>query len=192
MKPLLWFCQILSVSAQGFSVLAERSPSVMDVVTSKLMLLWSLRILAVNAIREPRTSIPVVLLGLVAVFVVRYVRSPWRKLPPGPRGLPIIGNVLQLMDVRWLLSMDCKDRFGVYTIIDHLLPSVLSWIHETTGEVMYINAAGQPTVVLNSLKSSFELLERRAINYSDRPRYIMVQEIISQNLLFATMPFGDR
>ena len=57
---------------------------------------------------------------------------------------------------------------------------------------MYLNAAGQPTVVLNSLKSSFELLERRAINYSDRPRYIMVQEIISQNLLFATMRFGDR
>jgi len=34
---------------------------------------------------------------------------------------------------------------------------------------MYLNAAGQPTIVLNSLKSSFELLERRAITYSDRP-----------------------
>ena len=81
---------------------------------------------------------------------------------------------------------------AVRCVHDHLLPSVLSWFHETTGEVMYLNAAGQPTVVLNSLKSSFELLERRAINYSDRPRYIMVQEIISQNLLFATMRFGDR
>jgi len=57
---------------------------------------------------------------------------------------------------------------------------------------MYLNAAGQPTIVLNSLKSSFELLERRAINYSDRPRYIMAQEILGQDLIFATMRFGDR
>jgi len=57
---------------------------------------------------------------------------------------------------------------------------------------MYLNAAGQPTVVLNSLKSSFELLERRAINYSDRPRYIMAHEIMGQDLLFVMMRFGDR
>ena len=57
---------------------------------------------------------------------------------------------------------------------------------------MYLNVAGQPVVAFNSLKSSFELLERRAINYSDRPRYIMVQEIMSQGLLFSMMRFGDR
>ena len=184
-----WFCQILSVSAQE-SVPADRSLSVMDAVTSKLMFLWSLRTLAVNATREARTSITGILLGLIAVFLVRYVRSPWRKLPPGPRGLPIIGNVLQLMDMNWLLSMDCKDRFGMYTIIYSGL--CRAGLMENTGEVMYLNAAGQPTVVLNSLKSSFELLERRAAHYSDRPKYIMVQEIMTRGLLFASMRFGDR
>jgi hypothetical protein len=57
---------------------------------------------------------------------------------------------------------------------------------------MYLDAAGQPVIVLNSLKSNFELLERRAINYSDRPRFVMAQEIISQGLLFSSMSFGDR
>lgn len=57
---------------------------------------------------------------------------------------------------------------------------------------MYLDAAGQPIIVLNSLKSNFELLERRAINYSDRPRFIMAQEIVSQGLLFSSMSFGDR
>jgi hypothetical protein len=57
---------------------------------------------------------------------------------------------------------------------------------------MYLDAAGQPTIVLNSLKSSIELLERRAINYSDRPRLIMAQEILSQGLLLSLMHHGDR
>ena len=57
---------------------------------------------------------------------------------------------------------------------------------------MYLDAAGQPTVVLNSLKSTYELLERRATNYSGRPRRIMVQEILSQGLLFSLMGYVDR
>jgi hypothetical protein len=57
---------------------------------------------------------------------------------------------------------------------------------------MYLNAAGQPTIVLNSLRSAFDLLEHRASNYSDRPRLIMAQEIISNGLLFSLMNYGER
>jgi len=57
---------------------------------------------------------------------------------------------------------------------------------------MYLNAAGQPTILLNSLKANFEILERRAINYSGRPRFIMAQEILSQGLMFSLMDYGDR
>jgi hypothetical protein len=60
------------------------------------------------------------------------------------------------------------------------------------GEIMYLDGAGQPIVVCNSLKSAFELLERRSGNYSDRPRFIMAQEIISGGLMFSMMKHGDR
>ena len=60
------------------------------------------------------------------------------------------------------------------------------------GEIMYLDGAGQPIVVCNSLKPAFELLDRRSGNYSNRPRFIMAQEIISGGLLFSLMNYNDR
>jgi len=51
------------------------------------------------------------ILCLVVILAARYVTSPWRKVPPGPKGLPILGNVLQLMDKRWMFEKDSKRKF---------------------------------------------------------------------------------
>jgi len=64
-------------------------------------------------------------------------------LPPGPQHLPIIGNALHLMDKRWLISRDCKERFGELLII---YPGDAKFV-EITGEIMYLDAAGQPTIM---------------------------------------------
>jgi len=63
---------------------------------------------------------------------------------------------------------------------------------DIAGDVMYLDGAGQPIVVCNSLRSAFELLERRSANYSDRPRFITAQEILSGGLLFPLMGHNDR
>ena len=57
---------------------------------------------------------------------------------------------------------------------------------------MYLDGAGQPIVVFNSLKSPYELLERRSGNYADRPRFIMANEILNGGLLLAMMKHSDR
>ncbi|KAH8993954.1 cytochrome P450 [Lactarius akahatsu] len=109
-----------------------------------------------------------VVLGLALIIVVRYFRSPWRRVPPGPRGLPLIGNASELRDKVWLFSQRLQ-----------------------TKDVMYLSALGQPILFLNSLKAASELLDRRGTIYSARPRLIMAQEIISGGLLFGFLNVDD-
>jgi hypothetical protein len=57
---------------------------------------------------------------------------------------------------------------------------------------MYLNALGQPMLVINSLKAATELLDRRANIYSDRPRLIVADEILCGGLFIAFMPYGEQ
>ena len=52
------------------------------------------------------------IVALVVILVTQYVRSPWRRVPPGPKGLPILGNALQLQDKGWMFGRECKRKFG--------------------------------------------------------------------------------
>ena len=56
---------------------------------------------------------------------------------------------------------------------------------------MYLNALGQPIIVINDLKAAYELLDRRANIYSDRPRFIVANEILCGGLFTALMSYGD-
>ncbi len=55
---------------------------------------------------------------------------------------------------------------------------------EIAEEAMYLDGAWQPIVMYSSLKSAFELLDRRSGKYWDRLRLIMAREILNGGLLF--------
>jgi hypothetical protein len=55
-----------------------------------------------------------VLFCLFVTFIVSYVKKSRQRLPPQPRPLPIIGNLFQLADKKWLYSQECKERFSEY------------------------------------------------------------------------------
>ena len=59
------------------------------------------------------------------------------------------------------------------------------------GDVIYLNAAGQPMVILNSQKVAADLLDRRAGIYSDRPRNIVASDIMTGGLLVVFTRYND-
>ncbi|KAJ3709659.1 cytochrome P450 [Lentinula raphanica] len=98
--------------------------------------------------------IPIAILIVFRVFKALQQRS---KLPPGPLGLPVFGNLFQLPTSRPWLAFD-------------------NWAKQY-GPIVYLNIAGQNTIVLNSHKTAADLLERRATIYSDWPDFIVLSII---------------
>ena len=136
-----------------------------------------------------RSHVGLAVLGFAVILVTRYLRSPWRCVPPGPWGLPIIGNASELQDKTWLFGQDCKQKYSTFSnSIDTMLVLTSRGIED---DMVYLSALGQPVLVINSLKSAAELLDHRANIYSDRPRLIMANEILSGGLFTALLPFGD-
>ncbi|VDB83464.1 unnamed protein product [Peniophora sp. CBMAI 1063] len=109
-------------------------------------------------------------LGLLLFQVVHYVMSPWRKLPPGPRGLPIIGNTLQLAGKKWLTFSSWRKDYG---------------------DIIYLNAAGRHMIVLNNHRTATELLDRRAAIYSGRPPAYVANDILCSGLLLPLIHYNE-
>ncbi|TFK32282.1 putative monooxygenase [Crucibulum laeve] len=98
----------------------------------------------------------------------------WHKsgsLPPGPRRLPIIGNVFQMPQTSpWL--------------------TFTKWA-KTYGDIMHVDVVGKHMVVLNSAKVARELLDKRSLTYSDRPHFVMVGDLAGFSELLVFQSYGE-
>ncbi|KAF7344988.1 Cytochrome P450 [Mycena venus] len=82
-----------------------------------------------------------------------YARRKNRRLPPGPKGYPVIGNVFDMpASQSWKTFAKWGERYG---------------------GIMSITLLGQPFIILNDPAVATEILDRRGNNYADRPTFEM-------------------
>ncbi|KAI0363937.1 cytochrome P450 [Pilatotrama ljubarskyi] len=123
---------------------------------------------------------PVGVAALLLVLV-RFALSRWMhgskhlsraRLPPGPRAIPVLGNVHQL-------PLDYQEK----TFAD--------WA-KLYGDVVYAKLFQRPVLVLNSLRAAQDLLEKKSSKYSGRPRLILLSELMGWDNVITHMPYGER
>ena len=51
----------------------------------------------------------------------------------------------------------------------------IAHMHRFVGEIISVNMLGRQMIILNSLEDAKELLQKRGYNYSDRPRFTLLE-----------------
>ncbi|KAJ7625709.1 cytochrome P450 [Roridomyces roridus] len=96
------------------------------------------------------------------LFAVKRSKLP---LPPGPRKLPIVGN---LFDVPETLQWETYAR----------------WSKEYNSSIIHLDLAGKSMIVINSRDAAESLLEKRSSIYSDREDFPMVNDLTGWDFVF--------
>ncbi|KAG1874858.1 cytochrome P450 [Suillus subluteus] len=110
----------------------------------------------------------------VGVYLVKQVvikKNP-APYPPGPRGWPLIGNVLDMPRIKpWLTFTEWGQKYG---------------------DITHIEVLGRHIIVLNSTKTALEMMDSKSALYSDRPVVPMAGELVGWKDAMAFLPHGDR
>ncbi|KAF8137469.1 cytochrome P450 [Boletus edulis] len=110
---------------------------------------------------------------MIYYIAKRYLRNtrPIFPFPPGPPGLPWIGNVIGIdTDAPWLTYRD--------------------WAR-TYGDIVRSRLLGKDIIIINSEMMAKELLDNHSRNNSDRP-YFITNDLCGLDFNSALMPYGDR
>ncbi|KZT04130.1 cytochrome P450 [Laetiporus sulphureus 93-53] len=92
--------------------------------------------------------------------------------PPGPRPIPLLGNVHQLPLERQQYTFK---KWG-----------------ETFGELVYARLFLKDALILNSFRVAQDLLQDKGALCSGRPRSVLLNEILGYDFDFGFMQYGDR
>ncbi|KDR72697.1 hypothetical protein GALMADRAFT_101857 [Galerina marginata CBS 339.88] len=110
---------------------------------------------------------------LIFLLLLFYKRKPRLPLPPGPRKLPLLGNLL-----------DFPASFEWETF--------QAWGKKYHSDILHLSAAGRSLIILNSVDAARDLLERRSAIYSSRSKLTIINDFMGFSWLFVFMPYGPK
>ena len=109
--------------------------------------------------------------AFVSIYVLGTIKTHrTERLPPGPKGIPFLGNLFQLSFMPWKEFEIWKKQYGTSTPQSSVLSKADSVINP--GPMVYLTVGSQGILVLNTNQVAADLLDRRGHIYSDRPRMI--------------------
>ncbi|KAJ7272927.1 cytochrome P450 [Mycena rebaudengoi] len=112
------------------------------------------------------------ILTFVSVLVYFKLRRSSLPLPPGPKKLPLVGN---------LFSMPTQFEWETF----------MQWSKEYCSDIIHLRVLGTSIIVISSAETAQELLSERSAIYSDRPRSTMLNEMVGGDFLFPFMSNGE-
>ncbi|KIX95545.1 uncharacterized protein Z520_08665 [Fonsecaea multimorphosa CBS 102226] len=110
---------------------------------------------------------------LFSYWLFRTLRDKKAKpLPPGPRRLPLIGNLhLAPQENPWRTYQEWTKRYGPIFSLQYGLNTI---------------------IMLGTYEAAHELLDKRSNIYSSRPRVVMGGENVSRGMRTLLMPYGPQ
>ncbi|KAF9236689.1 cytochrome P450 [Melanogaster broomeanus] len=115
-------------------------------------------------------SVSLLAIGVVSYSIWKKPAKPLAAWPPGPRALPILGNLLDLpASEPWIAYKRLGEKYG---------------------DVVHVRLFTQDAIILNSFESAKALLEQRSPNYSSRP-YLAASDMMDISWNTAFMPYSD-
>ncbi|KAL4068362.1 cytochrome P450 [Scleroderma yunnanense] len=115
----------------------------------------------------------VVCLTSITVYLIRRIifKSNPPPLPPGPKPLPIVGNLYDLpTENPWFTYAEWGKKFG---------------------DIVHIQVFGQHIVLLNSAKAAVEMLEKKSVKYSNRPVLPFAGDLVGFKYILPLLSYGD-
>jgi hypothetical protein len=97
--------------------------------------------------------------SLLATLYLWFRRRQDSSLPPGPPGLPIIGNLHQ------------APKEAVWVTYQR-------WV-EQYGPLVYLNFGGTNVILIGDHEVAKDLLDKKAMIYSSRPRMVSHESILT-------------
>lgn len=107
---------------------------------------------------------------LPALFILIHDFLLYLRLPPGPTPLPFLGNKL-------------------------IIPTASPWIQfekwsRIYGPIFTLWIGRRPTIIISDPNVAVDLLEKRSIKFSSRPRFVVMGELYWDNAGILVQPYG--
>jgi hypothetical protein len=117
---------------------------------------------------------------VVAVLWVKHFLGAQSNLPlpPNPKGVPVLGNLLDLASGEvYVKARDWSRQFGT-RLAWHLFSTFTRLSISRAGDdIISLDVLGSTMIILNSAKAVSDLFDKRGSNYSDRPDLPMIVDL---------------